>query len=191
MSDLMRAADRREDSNFDRIYKYYYSPEEIQLTDKQKELRERWDHIWKLLGTDFLIDSDIIRKHMEEFKNLGICERTARADLRNAKALFGDPAMMNRMADRQRLNVWIIQGLEEAKAIGDMKAFARLIDQYRKNNLLHLDDQEGIEDLIQHFKPHTFVFTTTDPEILQQEADELMKNVPAVDADYTVVDDED
>tara|TARA_R110001599_G_scaffold332511_1_gene547984 strand:- start:29996 stop:30568 length:573 start_codon:yes stop_codon:yes gene_type:complete len=189
MSDdaLMRPADRREETNFDKVWRYYYDAPEITLTDEQEKLRKRWDHVWKLMG-GFLTATQIVKKHLKE--NPGITERTAWMDLRNAKALYGDPASQNRMAERMRLNNWIVRGLKKSEAGEDWGAYARLIDIYRKNNLLDKDDKETLADLLEHFQPHTFVFTTKDPAELQREADELMKGVPTVDGDYTIVDDE-
>ena len=104
MSDdaLMRPADRREETNFDKVWRYYYDAPEITLTDEQEKLRKRWDHVWKLMG-GFLTATQIVKKHLKE--NPGITERTAWMDLRNAKALYGDPASQNRMAERMRC--WI------------------------------------------------------------------------------------
>ncbi|NVJ47292.1 MAG: hypothetical protein HWE07_09195 [Cytophagia bacterium] len=184
MSELMRSADRREDTNFDKIWRWYYEPAEIELNGEQEKLRLRWDHIWKLMG-NFLSPTQIIKKQVKEYPD--ITERTAWMDLRNAKALFGDPTNQNRMAERLRLNEWIIKGLETAFLDGDLKSYARLIDQYRKNNLLDKDESDSLADLLKYFQPHTFVLTDKGPDELKKEADELMKDVPAVDADYTIV----
>ncbi|MCO6367848.1 hypothetical protein GBO34_00785 [Roseivirga pacifica] len=187
MSELLRQADRREDTNFDKIYRWYIGEGEVELNNEQQKLRKRWENIWRLFG-GYNTPTKIVRKHKRVFSE--ISERTAWQDLRNAKALFGDPSLQNRAAERQRLNIILLRAMKKAEKDRDWKALARLTDQYRKNNLLDKDDNGGIEDLLEHFKPHQFVFSNKDPEELKREAEELMKDVPAVDAEFTIVSDD-
>lgn len=183
----MRQADRREDTNFDCIWKWHYENVEIVLTPEQEKLKNRWDNMWKLLG-GFLTPAKVIRKHLRDFPE--ISDRTAWNDMKNAKALFGDPAVQNRSARREIANVRLERAMKKTEEKGEWGPHMRAHEIYAKINQLDKADESRLEDLLEHFKPHTFVLSDKTQEELQQEADELMNDVPAVDADFTVVGDD-
>src|SRR5688572_5493018 len=98
---VLRSANRINDSTFDRIWKFYYEKTDIELKEKEEEIRSRLVNIWGLLG-DILTDRKAVQAHVQWCQDKGyrIKERIAYEDLRFAKMLFGDRRIQNRNAQR-------------------------------------------------------------------------------------------
>ncbi len=169
------------DNTFDRIYKFYFGKNGCKLTTKQEEIRDRWEKAYAML-CDFKTARQTARLLS---KVCDIDQRTAYHDINNAMRLFGDPKIGLKAAKRAIVNEWIIKALEKTQAEGDWKAHEKLILRYTRINGLDADQDNPIADLLTKLKPTKIVFTT-DPNVLQQDADRLMEDVE--DVDYTPVD---
>lgn len=181
-----RAARKSSDTTFDRIYKFYFDKVEQKLSPKEDEIRQRWHDAWRLM-CEFKTRTETVKLLSEEHQ---ISEQVAYSDIKWAKMLFGDPETGDKAAKRAIVNEWIIKGLDKAYAAGDWQGYDKLILRYTRINGLDARDDDPILDMIKNRQP-TAIIITSDPKSLEQEADELMKDVPAVDTQYTVVDDED
>lgn len=185
---LPRLAKRTADSRFDRIYKYIYvRNKRVELTEKELELKERWDHIWDLLCGKILTDRKAVLAHHEKYPHLD--ERTCYVDLRNAKKLFGDGKNGTKEQKRAMVNEWLTNLIEKADKAGDYKAAEKLVLRYTRINGLDATEN-GLAEFIQKQKP-VAVIINADPATLEKAAADLMKGVPGVeDIPYEEVEDE-
>jgi hypothetical protein len=180
-----RAARRSEDTTFDRIFKYYFGKVKEELSAKEEKIRSRWHDAWRFM-CEFNSRTDVVKLLKAEH---GISEQTAYSDYKYARMLFGDPETGDKEAKKAIVNEWILLGMKKAWATNDMMAYDKLILRYSRINNLDAEDNQLI-DLISKRKP-TVIVINGDEKSLQQEADELVKDIPAVDAEYTEVKDED
>jgi len=172
-SHLPREAKKKLDTSFDRIWKFYFKNNvRIELTKKEEQLRERWEHVWSLLGK-ILTTRQVIKKHSFKYS---IDLSTAYEDMHNAKKLFGDSQDQMKKAQRAIVSVWLEKAIKKAYKADEWKSMEKLILRYTRINGLDLNEGDGIADLIKKMKPHTIIITG-DPRSLKQEADELMEGV--------------
>jgi hypothetical protein len=181
----LRSADRVNDSTFTRIWKFYYEKSDIELKEKEEEIRHRLVNIWRLLA-DVLTDRQAVLAHMQWCRDEGleISERTAYEDLRFTKMLFGDSAKQSKAMQKAIVNEWLIWGINKAKKDGSLKAFALLIRRYNALNAL-----EGDQSASGARPPIQIVFDS-DPQTLKNQMDELRRKAEAAnakDVDFTEV----
>lgn len=166
------------DTTFDLIYKHYFGEVDIDLSEKEEEIRNRWRTAWDLL-------SSMKSKHSAVkvlVKDFGITERTAYNDIKNAERLFQDPFLGNKELHRAKVNRWIDKLVEKLWSKEDYETIDKLIGRYIKNNNTDVDSN-SVGELIKKMKPIKIEFTA-DPEVLKKQAEKLMQDV-AEDIDYT------
>lgn len=183
---LPRLAKRTDDSTFDRIYKYFFTPKKrVELTPKENEQKERWEHIWHLLCGEMLTDRQAVLMHKEKYNHLD--ERTCYKDLFNSRKLFGNARNGTKEQKRAMLNEWLTRMIQKADAAGDFKAAEKLILRYSRVN--GLDATENPMDWKD--RNPVPVIITADAAVLEQLAKDLMKDVPDIkDVSYEDVTDE-
>lgn len=180
---VLRSANRINDSTFDRIWKFYYEKSEIELKEKEEEIRSRLVNIWGHLG-DILTDRKAVAAHIKWCQDKGyrIKERTAYEDLRYARMLFGDRSKQSKAAQRAIVNEWLIWGINKAKDENSLKAFAMLIRRYNALNGLE-GDQTGSSA-----RPPIQINFNSDPETLKKKIEEMRQKAAAAnaqDVDYS------
>lgn len=175
---VLRSANRVNDSTFERIWKFYYEKSEIELKEKEEEIRARLSNIWGLLG-DILTDRKAVMAHIRWCEDQGyrIKERTAYEDLRYAKMLFGDRAKQTKAAQRAIVNEWLIKGIEKAWKEESLKAYAMLIRRYNALNGLEGDTTGAVA------RPAIAINFNTDPEVLRKQIEEMRQKAAAAQAE--------
>lgn len=175
---VLRSANRVNDTTFDRIWKFYYDKSDIQLKEKEEEIRGRLVNIWGLLG-DILTDRQAILAHLKwcEDQGYSIKERTAYEDLRYAKMLFGDRTKQTKAAQRAMVNEWLIKGINKAWQDESLKAYAMLIRRYNAVNGLEGDQAGALQE-----KPAIIINFNADPETLKKQQAELRRKAEAANA---------
>lgn len=168
---VIRSANRVNDTTFDRIWKFYYDKSDIQLKEKEEEIRRRLINIWSLLG-DILTDRKAVLAHVKWCRDKGykISEKYAYEDLRTAKMLFGDRRIQDKAAKRAIVSDWLIKGIKYAWDHKDMDNYQRLIRRYNVLNGL-----EGDKDQLPSDRPAIAVIFNADPETLKKQADEMRR----------------
>ncbi len=179
-----REAKKTHDSTFDRIYKFHFSKFRVELTDKEKEICERWDYCFKLI-CNMHSERNVVRVLMSKFD---IGKSKAYDDLFNTRVLFGDKNV-NKEFKRLVSEEWIMWGMKLAKKEKNLEALDKLIARYNKINGLEIESDNEFADMVKKLTPTALVFTL-DAKQLQQEADGLMDKIPSVDTDYEDVSDE-
>lgn len=174
---VLRSANRVNDSTFERIWKFYYEKSDIELKEKEEEIRGRLINIWGLLG-DILTDRQAVLAHLKWCEDQGyrIKERTAYEDLRYAKMLFGDRVKQSKAAQRAMVNEWLIKGIEKAWKDESMKAYAMLIRRYNALNGLEGDTSGAAA------RPPIQINFTSDPEVLKKKIEEMRQKAAAAQA---------
>lgn len=177
---LKRAAKRAGDTTFDRIYKFYYDKQRIELTFTERKIKTRWANIWKLMG-DMFTTTETIKAHMKAFK---VAESVAYEDMRQAKLLFGDPGAQVDKARKAIFSDFLLKAMRKAEQQGDLLACERFALRYARLHGLDSKEDDELAKLIKQMKPHTIIISGSTTS-QQQEADDLMKDVPeVVDVDY-------
>jgi hypothetical protein len=191
----VRSANRITDSTFDRIWKFYFEKTDIELKEKEEEIRQRLVNIWDLLG-DILTDRKAVAAHVKwcEDKGYKVKERVAYEDLRYAKMLFGDRRLQSKSAQRaimsellmNRINArlknrkldqgaYIVEG--EIKGDVDDEVLLKLIKEYNElNGLKDLDASSSSS------RPAININFNSDPETLKKQIDELRRKAEAANA---------
>jgi len=174
-----RAANKTKDSTFDRVYAFYHSKSRVELKPDEHATRERWEKAWHILTSH-----RTIKKTVEIIERIcHVSKSTAYDDVRNAMLLFGNPVEGMKQAKRAILETALIEGAQKAWKRGDLEAHLKYMKEYKEVNGLHLQEGDGMKELLKDLKPHTIVFVASE-EQLKQQADQLLKNVPAIDTDY-------
>lgn len=181
---LPRSARRTGDSTVDRIWKYYYDTKtNITLNDKEEQIRERLEHVWKLMG-NILTRPQIVKKQEIKF---GISQKQAYLDIEKAKLLFGDPEDTSKKAKIAIVSHWLEKAMRKALKNDDLKAFEKLVFRYSRINGLDEKENTLLEDLIKNEKPAAIIFSS-DADILKKQAEDMVKDVPTVDISHQEVD---
>lgn len=172
-------AKRTADKSFDRIWKYYYLTENnVKLSEKEEEMRQRWELAWQMDCT--FLSRFKIAKRIE--KKFGVSVRTAYEDIKMARMLFSDPTQQNIEAKRAILNHNLEISLRKARARGDDLAVERLAHRYSKINGLDFKEADPISDFVKNQKPAKIVFDS-DPEVLKKQAAELVQDIEFEEVD--------
>lgn len=179
-------ARKTKDSTMDRIWKYYHDKKRQQnLTPEEENIRNRWEKAWFLLCQHrSLKDTAAILERL-----FGVKKSVAYDDARNAMLLFGDPRADMKDAKRAIAETMVLRGADKAWKTGDLEAYYKFVKEYKEVNLLNLEEDNRIAELLKKLRPVQITFVSA-PEQLKKQAEELMKNVPAVDVDFEDVQDE-
>lgn len=184
--DAKREARKTKDSTMDRIWKYYHDKKRITVLDPDEErIRERIEKAWFLLcnhkGT---------KEATEALEKLfGIKRSVAYDDVRNAMMLFGDPRVDMKDAKRAIAETIIMRAAEKAWEANDLEMHHKYMKLYSDINMLTAKDDNRMADALRKMRPVAVVFVAERSQ-LEQQAAELMKDVPAEDTDYEEVKDE-
>lgn len=189
----LREAKRASDTVMTRIWKFLYEPKKnIELTEFEEELFKRLNNVWNLLTGKVLNDRKAILAHIVWCKEnyMEIAERTAYDDLRRAKWLFGDPRQSTHMFEKKRMSEMLLEQIEIMRTIQNGGNTIDKIEAAKAINSLtrRYNAINGLEDDIkQHVpRPAIVIQFNSDPEVLKQQAKELMEGVE--DVDYEEVD---
>lgn len=184
--DAKREARKTKDSTMDRIWKYYHDKKRITVLDADEErIRERIEKAWFLLcnhkGT---------KEATEALEKLfGIKRSVAYDDVRNAMMLFGDPRVDMKDAKRAIAETIIMRAAEKAWDLNDLEMHHKYMKLYSDINMLTAKDDDRMADALRKMRPVAVMFVAERSQLEQQAAD-LMKDVPAEDTDYEEVKDE-
>ena len=174
----LRSANRVNESTLDRIWKYYYDKADIQLKEKEEEIRTRLNNIWKLLG-DILTDRQAVQAHIKWCEDNGhkIKESIAYEDLRAAKMIFGDPSKQQKAAQKAISSEWLVKGIKKAWEDEDMDNYQRLIRRYNALNGLENDQENAVPK-----KEATPIVFSSDPETLKQQIADMRRKAEKANA---------
>lgn len=180
-----REANKTKDSIFDRIFKFYFSKNNVKLKPAEEKIRERWYFAWQLLCNSYT------RTQAAQglARRFNISARQGFKDVAFAMMLFSDPSQSDKQAKRAISEEWTIKAMKKAERKGDLLALERLIRRYNRINGLELEENP-MREWIKKQKPVAVVITA-DPKELEKMAADLMKGVPDVkDIPYEEVEDE-
>jgi len=123
------------DTTFDEIQEYYLT-EDIVLSEKKSEIRERWETI-HALQLEYESDRDIITIMQNRF---GISEGQAYRDMRNSEKLFGNLRVSNKEILRHLVTESAKQMYKVAKETADLKHIDKALTLIIKANNLDKED---------------------------------------------------
>jgi len=123
------------DTTFDEIQEYYLT-EDIVLSEKKSEIRERWETI-HALQLEYESDRDIISIMQNRF---GISEGQAYRDMRNSEKLFGNLRVSNKEILRHLVTESAKQMYKVAKETADLKHIDKALTLIIKANNLDKED---------------------------------------------------
>lgn len=156
----------------DRIHLWYlqggpnYSDDEgeaagvIQLTDKEKELKKRWQSIFALL-LNYHSQEQAVAVHMEQF---GVTRATAYRDVRQALALFGDIKESDKKAYAHILVEYQMKILQLSLKKGDLATARAVVMDMAKIKGVDRDDPEGLDP--SKLEAHEYIYLL--PEALRK-----------------------
>lgn len=183
---LPREAKKTADSKFDRIWKYYHNNKtRVELTDEEQRIRERWEKAWMLLCRN-RTQKDAADLIMRLFN---VSRSVAFDDVNNAMMLFSNPNADLKEGKRAIAENALMRGADKAWKEGNMDMYLKFYSKYIEINGLTVQEDDKMKDILKHLKPTTLVFVTS-PEQLKAQADELIKDIPAVDTNFEEVPDE-
>jgi hypothetical protein len=194
---VVRSANRVNDSTFERIWKFYYEKTDIELKEKEEEIRKRLTNIWALLG-DILTDRKAVQAHIQWCQDNGyrIKERMAYEDLRYAKKLFGDRRLQTKSAQRAIMSELLLNRINrlikykdpdtgEIHDVGDDEVLVKLIKEYNElNGLKDNNTMASAERVVVNLN------FNSDPEKLKEQIAEMRRRAEsanAQDADFKEV----
>jgi len=123
------------DTTFDEIQEYYLT-EDIVLSQKKEDIRERWETI-HALQLEYESDRDIISIMQNRF---GISEGQAYRDMRNSEKLFGNLRVSNKEILRHLVTESAKQMYKVAKETADLKHIDKALTLIIKANNLDKED---------------------------------------------------
>jgi len=123
------------DTTFDEIQEYYLT-EDIVLSQKKEDIRERWETI-HALQLEYESDRDIITIMQNRF---GISEGQAYRDMRNSEKLFGNLRVSNKEILRHLVTESAKQMYKVAKETADLKHIDKALTLIIKANNLDKED---------------------------------------------------
>jgi len=191
MVPALREAKRVNESSFSRIWKFYYEPQKaVALTDFEEEVRKRLNNVWLLLTGKILNDRKAVLAHVTWCKEnfMEISERTAYDDVRRAKALFGDPTRSAAAFEKKRISEILLDQIEAMKTVQESGSTMDKIEAAKAINALtrRYNAVNGLEEDLNTKVPRAPITINfnADPEVLKQQAKELMEGV-VIDTEYS------
>lgn len=173
------------DTNFEKIKAYYLNPSKYELSEKNEDIRARWQAIFTM-KLNHMSDTEIVNILGEN----GMSHAQAYNDIRNSSLLFGDVTATDPMAQRVVLQHYAMDVLRRCQEDGDYENELKALKL--------LADFSGIyDDTLQSFNPEKLkndqvrlaVSKTTEAYIKEIVAFGVvdMNSVPADDVDYTEI----
>jgi hypothetical protein len=144
----------------------------VKLSDKEEEIRRRWEFAW-MMDLTLLSRFKMSKRICSKFK---VSQRTAYEDIKMSRMVFSDPTQQNKEAKRSILNNILETSLRKARARGDDMAVERLAHRYSKINGLDFKEADPIEDIMKNQKPSVIIFSA-DPETLKKQAESLVEDI--------------
>lgn len=134
------------DTTFDKIFAHYV--QDAELTDKQEEIRQRWEAAWTLMCNYHSPDQT---KAMIA-KQFNISERQALRDIKNSILLFGDVSKTSKEAYRHLLFEYSMKAWQIAAKDRNADGMNRAVSNMIKIKGLDKADPDGVdwERLEQH-----------------------------------------
>lgn len=130
----------------DRIRAYILDGENVKLTPKEEELKERWSAAFSLL-LNYHSPSQACKVMMEKY---ALSESQAFRDIRNAQEIYGDATKSNREAYRSIVLEMAMKCFQLAASKGDLSEMNRSVLTITK--ILGLDrDHPNLPDFSQMF----------------------------------------
>lgn len=177
-----RAMRRTNETTFDRIYNFHFGKTRVELTEKETEIKDRWDYAFRLfVGTK--TDREVVIALTRKFE---IEERQAYDDLKNMKLLYSQPRNADKELRRLKSEAQILWGMRKARLKKDMESHFRYLKLYNEIHGLNIEEGNELADKMKELKPHAIMFVL-DTAALKAAADELMKDVPAIEIEYQEV----
>jgi len=124
------------DTTFDKIQSYYLGSEDVVLTPKNDEIRQRWEAIHSL-QLEYESDRKIIEMITSRF---AISEGQAYKDLRNSEQLFGNIRIANKDILRHLVTESAKAMYKAAKDDADFKYMDKALNLIVKANNLDKED---------------------------------------------------
>lgn len=185
MNKPTRAANKTNDSTFERIYKYYHDKSRLELDDDEEVIRKRWETAWHILT-----HHRTQKRSVEMLERMyGIKKSIAYDDVRNAMMLFGNPMEGMKDAKKAIAETAITEGLQLAWRRGNLDMHQKYLSKYIEINGLTVQEDDKMKDILSKLVATQITFVVS-PEILKQEAEELLKGIPAIDVSHEEVDEE-
>jgi hypothetical protein len=178
-SQLPREAKKTADSTFDRIYKYYHNDKtRIELTDEEKQIRDRWEKAWLLLSRHRTQKAvcDLLERLFH------ISKSVAYDDIRKAMMLFSNPLDDLKEAKRSIAETMAMNGANKCWKEGNMDGYHKFVKLYMELNKLDIQEDD-ISGLLKKLKP-TQVLIVASREDLQAEAAKIQAEI-IHDVEYT------
>jgi hypothetical protein len=160
-------------TTFDRIWNNYFNVKStVVLSEKEKQIRERWEFAWKMLCAMYT------RRQVVEAitKKFEVESAIAYNDVLNGMRLFSDPRTVTKAAKRALSEEWTLWALKKAKEDGDLDAVDRLIGKYNKLHGLEEQEGESLPDFIKNFKPTQIIIVGSIAD-LQAQAQQLQEQI--------------
>lgn len=132
----------REGTSLDKIQATYIYDDEIILTPKEQELKNRWDAAFSLL-CNYHSTEQAIPVLQQRFN---ISRAAAYRDIANAKQIFGDITRTSKEADRYILYEWAQKTFQIATKNGDVDGMNRAISNMIKIKRIDQDDPMSAVD---------------------------------------------
>jgi len=120
---------KRGDTTFEKIKAYFINPDLYPLSDKTRDIYERYNEIFKL-RVSYWSTQQIVNKLVEE---KGICLAQAYLDVRNSENLFGNVLKADAEGSRALWIEWTRDLLKRARQNNDRKsetAALKLLAEY-------------------------------------------------------------
>jgi hypothetical protein len=140
----------RSGTSYDRIYAHYIYPEEIELTKKEKELRERWSFAWTTLLNE-RVTGEVVEMLVNEY-DISIAQ--AYRDLKIAKKLFGDVNESTKQAERNFLSELALITFREAANARNFNQMNKAITNLIKLKGLDQDEPDNYDE--ESMKSHNY-----------------------------------
>lgn len=146
-----RELKKSNDTDFDRIYKYYHnSKTRIVLSEEEETIRERWEKAWFLLckGRTTKHVSDLIQKLYK------VGRATSYDDVRKAQMLFSDPRNDIKEAKRRIVEQQLQDGAALAWRTGNLEMHQKYLKEISEINGLKEPAVDGnLAEIIKKLKP--------------------------------------
>jgi hypothetical protein len=142
-------------TTYDRIYAHYIYPEQVELTDKEEEQRERWTFAWTTLLNERTTGT-VVEMMCSQYD---ISPAQAYRDLKSAKKLFGDVNESTKQAERNFLSELALQTFHEAAQAGNYNQMNKAIANLIKLKQLDQEDPDNYDE--DSMKSHNYYMVVT------------------------------
>lgn len=129
-------------TTYDRIYAHYVYPEEIQLTEKEHEQKERWSFAWTQLLNE-RITGTVVEMIVNRY-DVSIAQ--AYRDIKSAKKLFGDVNESSKQAERNFLSELALITFQKAAQAGNYNQMNKAIANLIKLKGLDQDEPDNYDE---------------------------------------------